>query len=96
MATSGDLNWPPVDTFSWPRTLAHATRVSISLNLTLSNPLRGFTLQDSRRDSLRLADVWLKNACMPIRAKLGRKRKLGVVKYADVILSVDRKELLTT
>ena len=20
MATSGDLNWPPVDTFSWPRT----------------------------------------------------------------------------
>ena len=20
MATSGDLSWPPVDTFSWPRT----------------------------------------------------------------------------
>ena len=48
------------------------------------------------RANLRLADVWLKNACMPIRAKLGRKRKLGVVKYADVVLNVDRKELLTT
>jgi hypothetical protein len=47
------------------------------------------------RANLRLADVWLKNACMPVRAKMGRKRKLGVVKYADVVLNVDRKELLT-
>jgi hypothetical protein len=48
------------------------------------------------RVNLRLADIWLENTNQPMRAKMGRRRKLGVVKYADVILNVDRKELLTT
>jgi hypothetical protein len=48
------------------------------------------------RVNLRLADLWSKNSHQPIRTKMGRKRKLGVLKYADVVLNVDRKELLTT
>lgn len=48
------------------------------------------------RVNLRLADLWSKNSHQPRRTKMGRKRKLGVLKYADVVLNVDRKELLTT
>ena len=30
MATSGDLSWPPVDTFSWPRTIHVATWLRVT------------------------------------------------------------------
>ena len=44
MATSGDLSWPPVDTFSWPRTAVHPSPVS---------------LVDSLRNQLVSRDCWV-------------------------------------